>query len=185
MASPDEIRAIRELQRQTEGPLSYQDAQRASQAQPARDFTKVNVAKLFDLNGKLRAELDALKQSLEGMRIIGEGFAGQGPRGIMFTAQPWIVPVLDFAVANLGSGEGQVLSTVALVGQLWTINARTILAGTNVTVTQETDTVTINATGIPDQTITINNDDPDVEITGSVTAGLITLDFVWTTDTCD
>jgi hypothetical protein len=143
MASPDEIRAIRELQRQTDGPLSYQDAQRAIQAQPAKDFTKENVAKLFDENGKMRAELDAIKQSLEGMRIIGEGFAGQGPRGIMFTAQPWTFPVLSFGVDNLGDGEGHVLADVVLFGQMWTINAKTIKSGTGISITESDITQTI------------------------------------------
>lgn len=45
-------------------------------------------------------------------------------------------------------------------------------------------TLEILTTGIPDQTITINNDDADVTITGTVLDGLITLNFVWTTDAC-
>lgn len=77
MSTAAEIQQIRALQQQASAAgnsLSFSEAKKQASTPPPVD---PNLA-------AIQAKLDTLTQRLEGMQITGEGFSGQGPRGIQF-----------------------------------------------------------------------------------------------------
>ncbi len=80
MASSDEIKAIRDFQRQTG--LGFQEARqemtKQTEEKGAEDQLRGEVA-------ALRAELTALRALVDGIRVTGPGHSGQGPTGLMFS----------------------------------------------------------------------------------------------------
>ena len=158
MASPEEIRAIRALQHTAAAngeTMSFEQARRSVES-PREDLTQANIAKLFAEIQALKTELAATKAELNGFRITGPGFAGQGPHGISFIAQkPPAQQLFQIPESINDGGENE----VAKADTAFKLHFRTLKQGSNVSITQETDTVTINATGSGGtETITCSNE---------------------------
>ncbi len=171
MASPEEIRAIRDYQKQAADSgaiVSYRQAQKALAAQEESPQQKLNA--LRDEISVTKGELKALKAEFGRLRIAGLGFSGQGSK-IQFTADSFI----DAARLLVVKDEGTIVATgcqsLNFVGS--TISATN--AGGSVTVTVTPYALTIKDEGASQTTACTTINFVGTGVTATAASGVATV----------